>query len=495
MTKMSEKPKLKLGHGPELEVNELPPPPPMSLLGILRFIGPSAIVLGVAIGSGEWLIGPSNVVLYGPQILWIATASILLQTILNLEMVRYTMYTGEPIFNGMLRLWPGPRFWGPFLVVLSILERAWPAWAFACATAVAAAMLGKIPGAAESLYVMITGVVLALIIVALVSVGGVVEKALEIVQWIMIFAIIGTLVVLCIAAVPGSVAAETFAGFFTFGYLPKGATLVLLGALAGYAGAGGLNNTTVSNYYRDKGIGMGAKVGAIPSLIKGKKVTVSPVGKVFRIDPENLKRWKAWRTIAWIDIVGIFTTGAFIGMYLPTALATALIPRGTKLPTWGIAAYQGEYFSKLWGPIGWVVALLAGTWILFSTQLGSTDMITRTLVDLVWQASEKVRNWCRGEIKKLYYTVLAFIVAWIIFAFALNYVFGIVPFAWILMVANISNIVLALVAAATIYMGRKWLPREIRMPMWSAVILAIGVIFWLTFAILSTLATFFGVTI
>jgi len=487
--------KVKLGYGPELEVDELPPPPSLKFSSIMRIIGPSAIVLGVAIGSGEWLIGPSNAVLYGPYILWIATASILLQTFLNLEIVRYTMYTGEPIFNGMLRLRPGPRFWRPLLVLLSILERAWPAWAFACATAVVAAFIGKIPGAAEAYLVMVTGVILALIIVGIVSVGGVIERALEIAQWVMIFLIIGMLAVLNAIAVPLSTAAEVFKGFFTFGYLPKGATIVLLGALAGYAGAGGLNNTTVSNYYRDKGIGMGAKVGAIPSLIAGKKITVSPVGKVPRLDSENLKRWKVWRTIAWIDIVGIFTIGAFIGMYLPVALAVGLIPPGTKLPAWGIAAYQGEYFSKLWGPIGWVVALLAGIWILFSTQLGSTDMITRTLVDLIWQASEKVRKWARGEIKKLYYTVLAFIIIWIIFAFALNYIFGIVPLAWILMVANISNVVLALTAAATIYINRKWLPKEIRMPIWIAVILGIGVVFWSTFAILATLATFFGITI
>ncbi|MEM5822533.1 MAG: Nramp family divalent metal transporter, partial [Ignisphaera sp.] len=157
--------KVRLGHGAPLEVDELPPPPPLKFSSVMRIVGPSAIVLGVAIGSGEWLIGPSNAVLYGPYILWIATVSILLQTILNLEMVRYTMYTGEPIFNGILRLWPGPRFWGPLLVVLSILERAWPAWAFAAATGVVAAMLGKIPGAGESLYVMVAGVILALIIV------------------------------------------------------------------------------------------------------------------------------------------------------------------------------------------------------------------------------------------------------------------------------------------------------------------------------------------
>jgi Na+-translocating ferredoxin:NAD+ oxidoreductase RnfE subunit len=63
------------------------------------------------------------------------------------------------------------------------------------------------------------------------------------------------------------------------------------------------------------------------------------------------------------------------------------------------------------------------------------------------------------------------------------------------MVANISNVVLALTASATIYINRKWLPKEIRMPIWSAIILVIGVIFWSTFAILATLATFFGVKI
>lgn len=484
-----------LGYGPPVEIDELPKPPRMVFREVMKIIGPSAIILGVAIGAGEWLIGPSNVVLYGPYILWIATVSIILQTFLNLEMVRYAMYAGEPIFNGIMRLWPGPRFWAPILIVLSVAERAWPSWAFACATAVVAAAIGRIPGAQDAMLVMITGVILALIVVAIVSVGGVIERALEIAQWVMIFLIIITLVILAVFAATPSTALETAKGFFTFGYIPKGATLILLGALAGYAGAGGLNNTTITNYYRDKGFGMGAKVGAIPSIIRGKKITVSPSGKIFEINQVNLERWKTWRKLAWIDIVGIFTTGAFIGMYLPTLLAYSLIPQGTKLPTWGIAAYQGEYFTKLWGYAGWVIALLVGIWVLFSTQLGSTDMVTRTLVDLVWQASERVRRWARGDIKRLYYTVLTFIIIWIFFAFMLNYILGIVPLAWILMVANISNLVLAVTGAATIYINYKFLPREIRIPWWSAVIVGIGVVFWSTFAILATLATFFGFTI
>ncbi len=58
-----------IGSGPALTVTDLPAPPPLTLRNVLRIIGPSAIVLGVAIGSGEWLIGPSVTVQYGPALL------------------------------------------------------------------------------------------------------------------------------------------------------------------------------------------------------------------------------------------------------------------------------------------------------------------------------------------------------------------------------------------------------------------------------------------
>ena len=43
-----------------------------------------------------------------------------------------------------------------------------------------------------------------------------------------------------------------------------------LGAFAGYAGGGGLANSTYSNYVRDKGWGMGKQVGAIASAVGGR---------------------------------------------------------------------------------------------------------------------------------------------------------------------------------------------------------------------------------
>ena len=41
--------------------------------------------------------------------MWLATLSILGQVVYNLEISRYTLYTGEPIFTGKFRTLPGPH--------------------------------------------------------------------------------------------------------------------------------------------------------------------------------------------------------------------------------------------------------------------------------------------------------------------------------------------------------------------------------------------------
>src|SRR6188508_1454162 len=128
------------GSLPPWNVAEMPAPPAYSPRNALRIAGTGAIILGVSIGSGEWLIGPAATAQYTAALLWVATMSILLQWIFNEEACRYTLYTGEPITVGFMRTRPGPKFWGWYYVIASFMNNGWPGWA-AATIAVAAGPL------------------------------------------------------------------------------------------------------------------------------------------------------------------------------------------------------------------------------------------------------------------------------------------------------------------------------------------------------------------
>ena len=44
-------------------------------------------------------------------------------------MSRYTLYTGEPITVGFMRLAPGKAFWGWLFTIIGFAERGLPGWA------------------------------------------------------------------------------------------------------------------------------------------------------------------------------------------------------------------------------------------------------------------------------------------------------------------------------------------------------------------------------
>src|SRR5688572_25049199 len=117
------------GELPAWDVSELPAPLPFSGRNLLKVIGPGAIMAATSIGGGEWLVGPAAAVKYSSSIFLIATIAIVLQVIFNLEAIRYTLYTGEPIYGGIMRLKPGPKFWAAFYTVIGFFQLGWPALA------------------------------------------------------------------------------------------------------------------------------------------------------------------------------------------------------------------------------------------------------------------------------------------------------------------------------------------------------------------------------
>ena len=167
---MTQTPEAKTGLDP-WKVAELPTAPTPHGLGWLSAVGPGVIVLGASIGSGEFLLGPAAFVKYGLSLLWIVGVAALLQTLLNVELMRYTMATGEPIFTGFMRTPPHSTFWAWFYSILYFLQMGWPGWAGAAAGAVFFLFAKRLPGAADAGLVYGIGVGLFLMCGMVLLVG------------------------------------------------------------------------------------------------------------------------------------------------------------------------------------------------------------------------------------------------------------------------------------------------------------------------------------
>src|SRR5512134_256626 len=145
---MHGKPEAQSGLDPWVRA-ELPRPPMPRGLGWLGVVGPGIIVLGVSIGSGEFLLGPAAFVRSGLSLLWVVGVAVLLQTIFNTELMRYTLATGEPAFTGFMRTRPSSTFWAWVYALLYFLQVGWPGWAGAAAGAVFFLFTGRLAAAAD----------------------------------------------------------------------------------------------------------------------------------------------------------------------------------------------------------------------------------------------------------------------------------------------------------------------------------------------------------
>ncbi|MEM0240335.1 MAG: Nramp family divalent metal transporter [Candidatus Nezhaarchaeales archaeon] len=467
----------KFGKLPLEVVNTIPTPE--SVFGIskldlrslvFRVLGPSVIAVGVAIGGGEWLLGPATAVKYGLGMAWIVVVSALLQTIYNISLTRIIMYTGEAPIVYLRRAPPGPKFW---TIVIPLLLIAWGSWGLAGiassgATALGSVILGRLPTAEDAWLVRNLTMVIIALCVVMVLFGYKIERTLEVVNWFFAAAILLTLLILVAPlTVKLEVILEALRGSFNFGYIPPGADMSLISAWWAYTGLAVGLNFIFMNWYRDKGYGMGAVVGYIPALIGGRRIALSPSGKAFVVNNDNVKTFKRWMRILSYDQWLVFFPGALLGMYLPSVIALSLLPKGQELPAWGVAAHIANEFAAIVGKWGYYLIGFIGFIVLFSSALGAyVDCVPRNLTDLLW-TSKRVRRLARNDVRIVYYSILAAYVAFSIWA-----VHQAQPLILVIIAANTANFVGLLVIPAIIYLSRR-LPREIRPSTWEYVLLIV----------------------
>jgi hypothetical protein len=447
---------------------DLPPPPTPTGLKWIGVVGPGVIVLGLSIGSGEFLLGPAVFVRYGLTLLWVTVASVFLQTIFNTELMRYTVATGEPVFTGFMRTKPSSTFWAWVYSIIYLLQAGWPAWAATAAGAVFYLFQGRLPTAADASTVYQIGVGTFIVSVMVLLVGRRIERTLELLNWILLAWILGSFFVLAAIYVPAPTWAAAAGGLIgfdparqDFSWLPAGVDAVLLASLVAYSGAGGIANIALSNWARDRGYGMGERVGYIPAVVGGKKVPLAHSGFMFTPDAANLARWRGWWRVVRADQWGVFFCGGLLGMVLPAMLYVTFVPRGSDIRGLSIAAALAANIGAAAGPVLAGFIALLGAWMLFKTQLDQMEGMVRALTDMLWTGSARMRSWRGGDVRAIYYAVLGVIVVWGMIALRLAQ-----PFFLLQIGANVAGVVFVITSLHVLYVNTTLLPVALRPPMW-----------------------------
>ncbi len=100
-------------------------------------------------------------------------------------------------------------------------------------------------------------------------------------------------------------------------------------------------------------------------------------------------------------------------------------------------------------------------WILFKTQLDILDAMTRGITDILWTGNKRLRNAPGIDVRIVYYSVLAAVVVWGVFALRLTQ-----PIVLLQLGANMAGIVFIIGSLHLLYVNTTLLPKEIQPPLW-----------------------------
>ncbi|HEV2778165.1 MAG TPA: Nramp family divalent metal transporter [Actinophytocola sp.] len=465
---------------PPLGLDDLPEPeqvfkvPRLGFLQIVQFvIGPSLIALGISIGSGEWLLGPQAVGSFGfVGIGWVITVSAVLQTFYNVEVSRYVVATGEVPVVGWGRVPPGWKFWIPFSLIVFYFAFIFGGWAASAGQGLFALIVGRVHRPDELEYTRLLAIGLLLVVFLITVLARKVSRALELSNWVMVGVLLSVLIVVDLAIVPMSVWWDGIRGLITPSAPPAGITATTLGALAGFTAlASGLNWYAMA-HYRDKGYGMGHRVGFISGM-RGERQELLPVGVTFRDTPENTSRWQRWYRLLVIDQWVVFFIGAMIGMLLPTILMAHVVATSGEKPTTGnVPTFAAEKLGDQYGSGMFYLMLAVGVLILFSTQLGIFEALVRNFTDSVHATSPRMRRILEGDPRRFYYPYMLLVLAVIAIMIHLAQ-----PVRLVQISANMSNLGALMFPFMLMYLNSR-LPRAARPRVWHYVILVLNVLFF-----------------
>jgi hypothetical protein len=432
------------GTGGSFKLLDLPRVPKLS-----HVVGPSAIMLGASVGSGETLFWPVLVAQNGWALYWAFWIGVLTQFFVNTELQRWTIATGESIFRAFGRV---HRLWPVFFLLAGFVSLGWPGWA-ASAAQVGSWAFGL--GDWKPL-----GIGLMLLIFVSYQLSPLMYNVVERAQFVLVVVSIFGAVALAVVTESVGQLATLPAGAVAVGTIPPGTDIaVLLGGLA-FAGAGGYLNLSQSLWVREKGYGMGNYQGRLKNPLIGEEPEpIQRDGFVFSPTPENLRRWRGWWRVVQLEHFLTFVVGLLV---VATVLMTVAAKFAAGTETTGIAMWTDVVVPQLSGA-GAVLVPLVLFVALFTTEYAIVESFVRNSADIIYEAHGRQAGW---ELPTIFLVTLTAFTGWGIAIILLPFE---QPFFLLVVGAAMSGVMMWPYIALTLVINTTRLPRHLQ-PGWARIL-------------------------
>lgn len=448
------------GTGGSFRITDLPRVPRVG-----HVVGPSAIMLGASLGSGETLFWPVLTAQFGWTVFWAFIVGIFTQFLINTELQRWTLATGESIFRAFARV---GTYWPWAFLIGGLISLGWPGWA-AGAAQVAATAFGLDGSVAIFGFSIATWKLIAAGLMAAIwlsyQISSVMYNVVEVFQIGLLFVAIGA--ALMLVAVSGSWVefADIPAATGSVGTLPEGIDIaVFLGGLA-FAGAGGYLNLSQSLWMREKGYGMGNYQGRVKNPLRGDDPEpIERDGFTFRPTVTNLRRWRGWWRVVQLEHLLTFVLGLLV---VAPALMSVAIQYSPGTTTNAIQMWLGDVVPLL-GPLGSFLVFAVLFVALFTTEYAIVESFVRNSADALYESYGREAGW---DLPKLFWRLLTAFCAWgviIILLFTSPFE-GQEPFFFLVVGAAMSGVMMWPYTALVLVMNTTRLPEHLQ-PGWGRVL-------------------------
>lgn len=454
-----------------LRKKDLPKP-----LSLKKLIGPSFILLGLGLGSGELILWPYLASKYGLGIMWGALLGITFQFFINMEIERYALITGESIFVGLARKFK--NFSPVWFIFSTLIPWIWPG-----IIASAAVLLAHIFGIN---YSPILPIGLLILIGIILTLGPVIYKTQEVFQRTLVMVGVPFIIILVFIFAKTPDWQKLAVGLIGKGdgywFLPAGISLATFLAAFAYSGAGGNLGLAQSYYIKEKGYGMGKFSGRITSIFTGKKEKITLEGTTFDITPENLKRFKLWWKRINIEHALIFWAAGTVTMIALALLAYTTVFGTPKLEGVGFVINEAQVIAdSTFAFLGTLFLVVAST-MLFSTQFSILDATSRIMSENLVILSPK-----RFKIEKL--PVFFYIFLWLqIIAGIIIFSLGTAqPLMLVIIGATLNAVAMFVFTGLVLWLNMSDLDKQLRPSLIRIFVISIGFIFYGVFSFFTIL--------